>query len=396
MPLKDIKTSITLNAKNLIGWKTKRKIVVISVDDYGNVRLHSRGARENMDREGMKVYNRFDAYDTLETREDLEALYEVLTSVKDKNGHHAVFTPFALPCNINFEKMAETGYKEYHRELLPETFEKLTALQPDAYEGSWPLLEEGIAKGLMVPQFHGREHLNLKVFEEKLAKRDHEVLTALRNRSYTSISSSGYPTIPYTAAFSFWNFGETRHFDEIIRDGIGAFELVYGYRPVHFNSPGTHEHPVIHKVLKEKGVKFIDATLLKHEHLGNGKFSRKLTYTGKRNHLDQIYLVRNVVFEPTESRSVNWVEFTMKQIEAAFRWNRPAIISSHRVNFCGHIDEQNREVGLHALRELLQKITRRWPDVEFMAANELGALINSGSESVSARSRAVGNSEYSY
>lgn len=256
---------------------------------------------------------------------------------------------------------------------------------PQAYEGGWDLLQEGIAQGLMVPQFHGREHLNLKVFEEKLAKRDQDVLTALRNRSYTSISSSGYSTIPYTAAFSFWNFEETRHFDHIIRDGIEAFESVYGYPPVHFNSPGTHEHPVIHEVLKEKGIKYIDATLLKQEHLGNGKFSRKFNYTGKSNQLDQIYLVRNVVFEPTEQRNLDWVKFALKQIEAAFRWNRPAIISSHRVNFCGHIDEKNREVGLQTLRELLQNITRRWPDVEFMAANELGDLISPQPESNSIR-----------
>ena len=52
-----------------------------------------------------------------------------------------------------------------------------------------------LGSGLMVPQFHGREHLNLKVFEEKLADKDHEVLTALKNRSYAGISNSGYSSI---------------------------------------------------------------------------------------------------------------------------------------------------------------------------------------------------------
>jgi hypothetical protein len=66
----------------------------------------------------------------------------------------------------------------------------------------------------------------------------------------------------------------------------------------------------------------------------------------------------------------------MKQIETAFFWNKPAIISSHRVNFCGHIDPKNREIGLSALKELLQKIVKKWPDVEFMSSVELGVLIN--------------------
>ena len=86
-------------------------------------------------------------------------------------------------------------------------------------------------------------------------------------------------------------------------------------------------------------------------------------------------MVRNVVFEPTEDRGIDWIGYTLKQIEIAFRLKRPAIISSHRVNFCGHIDPANREKGLNALKNLLQEIVKKWPDVEFMAADELGELI---------------------
>ncbi|SHE34779.1 hypothetical protein SAMN05443144_101103 [Fodinibius roseus] len=375
--ISDLKRNIILNAKNLMGWRTNRKIVVISVDDYGNVRLDSKAARERMDKEGMKIYNRFDALDTLETRRDLEALYEVLTSVKDKNDRNALLSSFAVPCNINFEKMREESFQDYHYELLPHTFDKLSEQQPEAYIGAWELLQEGMERRLMVPFFHGREHLNLKVLEEKLAARDPEVITALENRSYTSISSSKYQTISAMAAFDFWKFKENERFTDIIADGLEAFEKVYGYRSDHFNPPGGREHPVIHKALKENGVKYIDTPLLKQEHQGNGKHKKVFNYTGKKNDLGQTYLVRNVVFEPTEDRGVDWVSYAMKQIEAAFRWNRPAIISSHRVNFCGHIDPENREEGLHALKELLQKVTKRWPQVEFLAANELGALIGS-------------------
>lgn len=370
-----IKTGLLQNIKNIYGWKTNRKIVVISVDDYGNVRLDSKKARENLDKAGMKVKTRFDALDTLENRTDLEMLYDALSSVKDKHGRHAVFTPFALPCNINFEAMAENGHTEYVYELLPETYKKLEALDTEAYAGTWDLWKEGIDKGLMVPQFHGREHLNLKVFKEKLAKKDTEVITALQNRSYTSISSSGYPTISITAAFEFWDFEENESFTEIITDGLNAFEKVYGYRSNHFNPPGGREHPVIHEVLKQQGIEYLDTPYVKQEHQGNGKFKRVLNHTGKKNHLGQTYEVRNVVFEPTEKKPFNWVDYSFKQVETAFRWNRPAIISSHRVNFCGHIDPANREKGINDLSQLLKKIVQKWPDVEFMAANELGDVI---------------------
>jgi len=65
------------------------------------------------------------------------------------------------------------------------------------------------------------------------------------------------------------------------------------------------------------------------------------------------------------------VHIAIDQVAAAFRWRRPAMISSHRVNFSGHIDEKNRARGLDALRLLLRKIVNRWPDVQFISADQL-------------------------
>ena len=86
-------------------------------------------------------------------------------------------------------------------------------------------------------------------------------------------------------------------------------------------------------------------------------------------------MVRNCVFEPTHKSGIDWVGYTLKQIEAAFRMNKPAIISSHRVNFCGHIDSENRKKGLNSLKELLKKIVNRYPDVEFLTSTQLASLI---------------------
>ncbi len=370
-----LKKKIQLNAKHLGGWRTDCKIVVFSVDDYGNVRLDSKEAREKMNAAGLKVKNRFDAFDTLETREDMEMLFEVLESVKDRAGRPAVFTPFSVPCNIDFEKVADNGYSSYEYEYLTDTFRKKENNDPEAYRGAWECWKEGIQRGIFLPQFHGREHLNLKVFEEKLAGNDHSVLTALKNRSYTSISGSGCDSVSTLAAFDFDKFEETARFDELIHDGLNAFEEVFGYRAEHFMAPAGREHPVTHKALYENGIRYIDTPLIKREHQGNGNYKKVFNYTGKTNRLGQTFLVRNVVFEPVEKRGLNWVDFAEKQIEAAFRWKKPAIISSHRVNFCGHIDPGNRKKGLEALKSLLNRIITRWPDVEFMAANELGKLV---------------------
>ena len=85
-------------------------------------------------------------------------------------------------------------------------------------------------------------------------------------------------------------------------------------------------------------------------------------------------IVRNCMFEPN-SKNLDWVNFTFDQIKAAFFWGKPAIVSSHRVNFCGLIEPENRKNGLVALQALLQKVIKTWPDVEFIDMEILTELI---------------------
>lgn len=367
----NLKQDFKLNIKNILGSRTDRKIVVFSVDDYGNVRLDSKKARDNMYEQGLKPFSGFDYYDSLENEEDLLSLYETLDSVKDKNNNPAVFTAFAISANIDFEKMKDTGYTEYYYESLPVTFSKLKG-----YENVWKLWKEGIDKKLLVPEFHGREHFNLKFFNESLNKKNSEVLISLQNRSFSCISRTGYPTISYTAELDFVEFKENDYLKLILEDGLNVFEKVFGFRAVHFNACGSQGYNrTVEHVLAKGGIKFIDSNRVKNEHQGSGKYKKIFHYTGKKNKLGQTYLVRNCVFEPTEERGIDWVSFCLKQIEIAFKWKQPANISSHRLNFCGHIDPANRKTGLTSLKKLLVEIVKKWPDVEFMTSRELAGIL---------------------
>lgn len=368
-----IKQKIANHLKNIPGWRTKRKLVVISVDDYGNVRLDSKKARENMNKVGLKMNSRFDALDTLETREDLEALYEVLSSVKDKNENSATFTPYSLSCNIDFEAMVDNNYSEYVSEILPITFEKNALKDSKAYSGAWKLWQEGIEKGLMKPQFHGREHFNLHIFNDLLIKQDQDFLKVIKQNSYVSVPSHKNYKNGWTAAYSFDQIKETEPFLNNVTEGLKAFKEVYGYDSKVFTPPAQQFPLHLELELRDLGVLYIDRPRSLNRHLGNGQFQMEKHKLG--GGADIIELVRNVVFEPTHNRGINWVDFTFKQVEAAFRMNKPANISSHRVNYCGHINEENRKVGLTALKQLLDKIVKRWPDVEFVSADQLGDMI---------------------
>jgi hypothetical protein len=311
-------------------------------------------------------------YDSMEDANDLTHLYDTLSSVKDKNNNPAVFTALFIPANPDFEKMQKDNFQEYSYELISETWKKIPG-----YENVHNLWNEGIGKKLILPQFHGREHLNVKVLMELLRRRDKEVLECFKNKSFGAISTVPYSTIRYVAAFEFDYFAENEDLKQIATDGLDAFEQVFGFRAKHFAAPGAREHRALSEVLHKGGIKYIDSDMIRNEHQGNGKFKKTIDFTGKRNNYNQLYIVRNCVFEPDPSDNIDWVNYCMKQIEIAFSWNKPANISSHRVNFAGHIDPLNRTKGLILLRELLKKIVNRWPDVEFMTTVELGDLIAS-------------------
>ena len=66
----------------------------------------------------------------------------------------------------------------------------------------------------------------------------------------------------------------------------------------------------------------------------------------------------------------------INMIERAFASNQPAIISSHRVNFAGHLYPENREDGLRDLAGLIDTINKRWPDIEFLSIRELYNLMD--------------------
>jgi hypothetical protein len=79
--------------------------------------------------------------------------------------------------------------------------------------------------------------------------------------------------------------------------------------------------------------------------------------------LGQIHWRRNCTFEPSRNQDYDWVNRCLKEIEIAFRWGKPAVINSHRVNFIGSIFPENREKSLQKLKTLLkevQKNGRKW------------------------------------
>jgi hypothetical protein len=353
---------LKLYLKNILGKRTKGKRICFSVDDYGNVMLASKTARENLRRQGLDIdHSRFSMYDTLETSDDMNALYEVLSSVKDKHNKPACFTAFAMSANIDFDKVEASSFTEYIYEDVKTTFNKQG-------ENTWDAWQEGINNELFWPEFHGREHLNLRVFNYWLNKKEPQFIAALKERSYVSISSMANSRIGYTEAFSVDQFHEIEAHKEIIKNGLQLFERLHDRKANHFNAPGAREHISLSPFIASCGIKMIDTDLIRKDINQFAKMKHQFHMMGSQEcGMTSVY--RNAVFEP--SLTANCVESCLQQIDIAFKCGKPANISSHRVNFVGGIDVSVRDNGLKKLSILLREIVKRWPNAEFVKSKDL-------------------------
>jgi hypothetical protein len=363
--------NIVKNLSNLPGWRTNRKIVVIESDDWGSIRMPSLATYNELSTKGLDVSSgdslRYNQNDTLASATDLSSLFETLIKFKDFKGNHPVFTAVSLVANPDFEKIKKNNYQQYYWEPFTETLEKYK--KADAF----PLWQEGIRNKLFIPEFHGREHLNVAPWMRALQRGDKESLFAFENGMWGYKNNHPFG-ITYQAAFDLEDISDLTIQEEAISSGLKLFEDLFGYTAAFFVPPNGPFNNSLEKIAAKGGIKFMSTSKMQNEALGQGKTRKKFHYLGQKNKHNQIYITRNCFFEPS-SVGKDWVDSCLTEIEMAFSWKKPAVISSHRVNYIGCLNESNRNKSLIELGKLLLDIVNKWPDVEFMTSSELGELI---------------------
>lgn len=365
---------IKQNLINIPGWRTNRKIIVFESDDWGSIRMPSKKVQYNLEKLGYipknDFYNRFDS---LASEEDLSYLFETLSSVTDKNGNSAIITANTIVANPDFKNIEASNFQEYHYESFTDTLKKYTK-----HKNSFNLWKEGMNKNLFHPQFHGRDHVNITTWMNKLKANDVVTKTAFNSEllGLRDINNNNSRDYYFMRALDFIDINDLKIKVKAIEDGLKIFKNIFGYKSKSFIAPSYVWDENIEMVLKENRVDYIQGMRFqKIPKLGKELLQNKIHFLGNKNKYDQIYLVRNAFFEPTLTIKNQVVENALKRIEIAFKWNKPAIIGSHRLNYIGFINEKNRDVNLKLLKHLLNEIVIRWPEVEFMSSDKLGKLI---------------------
>lgn len=356
--------------QNLLGPRTDRKILIIESDDWGSIRMPSDSVYQQLASKPYQVdKDPYLKYDSLASNDDLTALFDVLSSVKDKHGNAAKITANCIVANPDFEAIRAANFEEY----IYEDFRTTLARYPN-HDKAFTYWQEGMNKQLFQPQFHGREHINIYQWMQALQEGD-ELLHEAFDHQMISISSVPCKlTFGYMEGLDYFSLKEKATKSEVLKDGFRLFEEAFGFSSKSFIANCYVWDSELESVLKTHGVRLIQGIikqLIPDLNSADHTYQYRYHYMGQQNKIGQRYLIRNVFFEPSMEPGKDWLSEVIQRIGIAFRLGKPAIIGSHRLNYIGNIDEENRTKNLKLLKDILQEIVAIWPDVEFKSTDQL-------------------------
>lgn len=350
-------------------WRTDRNLLVIISDDWGSYRLRGSKDREELTKIGLNlntsVYNQ---YDGIESSGDLVAMYEVLTSVKDSLGSNAKITAMVNVANPDFHAIRLSGYKEYFYRPIDQS----------GYDYMDDLIElylEGVRYGVFHPEYHGREHLNIRFWMS--------ILSNCKSKARAAFDYEFYGLDPrdievskgrdFMTAYDPYYPKEGEKYVDEFSDGVEIFRRIFGYDPLYFAPSGLIYCKDVMVAAARSNIFILDAPRIASIYSSLGRM-KQLSILGKRNSYGQTWINRNAVFEPCANNSA--VSDCLASIEYAFDRGKPVIVSSHRINYTSRVSVKFRDTNLDMLQSLLNQIVKKWPKVEFVTIGDLVSEIN--------------------
>lgn len=354
-----------LNKHNKKTIQLSKRVIVFESDDWGSIRIPSKKTFDSLISKGEQMSkDPFLKYDCLENKDDVCALMDTLSKFKDLNGRAPIFTLNFAVSNPDFDKIdAKKGI--FAREDITKTYS-------DYYHDNiLSYINEGISAGLFKPQLHCMEHLRSYDWIENLSKGDESLNLAYDFKMigvYSTFDKSKYGYMDEL------NYSQT-YFPKVCDDlkkAANMFEKLFGFRSISFTPPCFVWKEEILPVLYDIGIRFIQCGIKQYYPLGGDEFQTINHFTGEVSEEGIIFTTRNCFLEPVFFKNYRKaVRFCLRQIKIAFKNNAPAIIDTHRANYVGSIDVENRERGNRALSLLIKCVLKKYPNVCFMSSTEL-------------------------
>jgi hypothetical protein len=187
--------------------------------------------------------------------------------------------------NPDFIKIKESNFEKYYYESFIETYKRYLHCN-----NSFNVFLKGIEEKLFVPQFHGREHLNINLWL-KLLKENRRTFIKAFDYGFWGIGpliEKNENAINIQASFDASNIAELLGHELIIREGLQLFEGIFRFKSSTFIANNFIWDSSINKELLRNGVTTFQGMKYQLAPIfGDNNRKKSRHYLGEKNDLGQ-------------------------------------------------------------------------------------------------------------
>lgn len=310
-------------------------------------------------------------YDSLESVEDLQALESCLQEVLERSKKMPVITANSIMANPDFEAILESDYQSFKTHSLKESHQKY-----HGDIGGYEYFQKLINKSFLLPQLHGYTHVNSNYWLQHL-REDFPEVRAVFNSSVFGLSGHlfKHSRSSYFEALRATTEKDFQIQEKELRMAVEAFKVNFGMQSKTFIAPNYTWSSRHEEVLADLGVLGLQGAHAQRVPATDGTYRIERHNMGSSNQFGQRYLIRNSSFEPAIRKGEDWKKRIMKAAKIAFAIGAPLVISTHRVNFVGGMDKENRERNLELFKAILLSLLETYPKMEFISSADLIEII---------------------
>lgn len=301
--------------------------------------------------------------------ERLKQLLAMLHRHPDSKGRPAILTADMVLSLPDTKGNWDHTENDLPRRFLDEDFPEILAT-----------IRIGMANNTLAPQLHGLEHLNGEAFKLLADQKDPRVSSALSSPDWWDWESLDSPLQAHYVDGSLLPTKSLspEKIDSIVQQASSRFEQIFNHPTLSTVAPCYLWDDNVEGAWADHSINYIQTAGYRcPSRNAEGHYLQdiKLIRPGDRNRRGQIYLVRNVMYEPADGK--NSPESAFNEALAAYHQALPITISTHRYNFTR--SKEQFETSVTGLDRLLDRIKKQLPGTRNLSSSELGdAMKNPG------------------
>ena len=299
----------------------------------------------------------------LKQQDALVKISQLLSQFSDSKGYHPVMTLGIVLAEPDIDKIKATGKQVYHKRTLADS----------SYAKLLTVIQNGIAQEVFSIHLHGMEHF-WPASLMKSAHKNAKVKQWLFNND--NLQTEDLPSELQSRWVDSSCLPSSNHSKEEIYQAIdeelSLYENVFGQPPTIVVPPTFVWTDIVEKAYAVRGIK----TLITPGRQCIGRDAKGLPDPNGRHFLNGqeneglLFLVRDDYFEPSLGHKA---EKALQRITDKLKCGRPALLEMHRFNFIN--GTENSTASMQELEKLLQLITSNLPNVRFISAGQLAAIM---------------------